>query len=122
MLKMTKQRKQILEILNAYHKPVSAEDIYFNNLEGLTLSTIYRTLDTFYNHDLLNKHQLKNVSYYTLKTKTHKHYLVCEKCNKMIEIDCFIHNDLKEILNKHNFKINHHDLTIYGLCSECQKI
>ncbi len=120
MLKMTKQRLKILDYLKESNVPVSAEDIYANQREHFNLSTVYRTLDTFFLNGLVNKYQLKNISYYSLKTKTHKHYLVCESCHEMIEIDCFIHQDLKEILKKHSFKISHHDLTIYGLCQKCQ--
>ncbi len=120
MLKMTKQRTKILEFLKKQSSPVSAEDIYIEEFKHLNLSTVYRTLDSFYEHNLVNKYQLKNVYYYTLKTKTHKHYLVCEKCMQLIEIDCFIHDDLKSIIDKYNFNVSHHELNIYGLCSKCQ--
>lgn len=121
MLKMTKQRTRILDFLKVQNSPVSVEDIYLEESKHVNISTIYRTLDAFYEHNLVNKYQLKNIVYYTLKTKTHKHYLVCEKCMQMIEIDCFVHDELKNIINKYNFNISHHELTIYGLCSKCQK-
>lgn len=122
MLKMTKQRTRIFEFLKKQNSPVSVEDIFLEESKHLNVSTIYRSLDAFYEHNLVNKYQLNNTTYYTLKTKSHKHYLVCEKCRQMIEIDCFIHNQLKTIANERNFEISRHELTVYGLCDKCQRV
>ena len=54
MLKKTKTRELVKDLLSQSHEPLSASDIY-NKLqsENITLSSIYRTLDTFYNHNIL---------------------------------------------------------------------
>ncbi|HHT39805.1 MAG: Fur family transcriptional regulator [Acholeplasmatales bacterium] len=121
MLKMTKQRKRILNYLRNSATPVSAETIYLKEAEHLNLSTVYRALDAFFAHNLVTKFQLKNTTYYLLKTKPHKHYLICEECGNMTEIGCFINDDIKVTAEKHDFLIKYHDLTIYGLCKNCQR-
>lgn len=47
-MRMTKQRKMILDILKKSHMPQSADMIYDKLPDlNINLSTVYRTLDTF---------------------------------------------------------------------------
>lgn len=120
MLKITTQRKILLDYLKKKNTPESAEMIFLNLPNGaMNLSTVYRNLDKFYEHHLVEKYQLGNIFYYKLVGDKHKHYMVCDKCGALIEIDCHLSSYLDLETKKHDFKVRSHDLTIYGLCSNC---
>ncbi|QWB95669.1 transcriptional repressor [Mycoplasmatota bacterium] len=120
-MRMTKQRIQILDIFKSYAKPLSAEMI-MEKLpdDALNLSTIYRTLETFYDEELISKSTIEHTNYYYLNDHKHHHYMICLSCHKMIEIDCHLHEFEEQVAKAHQFKVTHHDMTLYGYCHECQ--
>ena len=123
MLKMTKQREQLLAFLKKQKTPLSAEMIYAKLPMGsMNLSTVYRTLDTFLQYHLVEKTFLDNTAYYKISSPEHKHYMVCLKCHKMIEMDCHVHGIADEDASKHHFQITSHNLTVYRYCQACQSL
>ncbi len=120
-MRMTNQRKLILELLNKSHQPKSAEMI-IEELPNHTmnLSTVYRNLDAFFAEGIVSKSTMKNTAYYYVSHKDHHHYMICLGCQKMYEIDCHLDDFAVGVANKHHFKITHHDMTIYGYCESCQ--
>lgn len=91
-LKATKSRIKIMSIIYQSEQCLSAMDIY-NKLDkesiDIDLSTVYRTLETLYNHEIVDKFDLGEGKYnYKLKEKGHKHLIECEMCHKHVEIDC----------------------------------
>src|SRR5690554_7153043 len=121
-MRMTAQRKQILDILKQANHPLSAEMI-MNKLpeDTLNLSTIYRSLDLFFAQEIVSKSYMNHTTYYYLNQREHHHYMICINCQKMYEIDCHIHHIADDIAQKHDFKITHHDMTVYGYCKNCQR-
>lgn len=121
MIKLTKKRQMVLNIIKNAEKPLCAEDIYsILNNESINLSTIYRSLELFYTERLILKTVYDNKSYYHMNNFKHSHYMVCEKCGTMIPFDCMVHNLENHVLNQYGFKVSHHDLTFYGLCEKCR--
>ncbi len=91
-LKATKSRIKIMSIIYQSEQCLSAMDIY-NKLDiesiDIDLSTVYRTLETLYNHEIVDKFDLGEGKYnYKLKEKGHKHIIECDICHKHVEIDC----------------------------------
>ncbi len=120
-MRMTKQRKQILEILKKANHPLSAEMILHQiSEEQMNLSTVYRTLDLFFTEEIVSKSFMNHTTYYYLNQSEHHHYMICIGCQKMYEIDCHINHIADDIARKHEFKITHHDMTVYGYCKSCQ--
>ncbi len=121
-MRMTQQRKKILNLLTESPQPKSAEMI-LNELPDHTmnLSTVYRTLDTFFEQGMISKSTMKNTAYYYINQKDHHHYMICIECQKMYEIDCHLDHIADQIAKDHHFKITHHDMTVYGYCEDCQK-
>ena len=121
-LKVTKHRISILEILYKNEEPISAEEIYdklkTSNI-SISLSSIYKILDTFTTNKLINKCIIKNDSktYFEINNSTHKHHLICKKCNKVLPIEncplcyCALHKNViiftykfcEKQYNKRNF-------------------
>ena len=122
-MRMTKQRKAILSLFEQSSKPQSA-DMIMSNLkdESINLSTVYRTLEAFYDQGLISKSTINQTSYYYDNKKEHHHYMICMNCHKMIEVDCHLSHFSEDVAKKHGFEITHHDMTLYGYCRECQKI
>ncbi|MDO9629751.1 MAG: transcriptional repressor [Acholeplasmataceae bacterium] len=120
-MRMTKQRKMILDLLAKTEQPKSAEMILTELPDHtMNLSTVYRTLDTFFIQGLVSKSNMKNTAYYYINKKDHHHYMICLGCQKMYEIDCHLDHIADQVAKEHHFKITHHDMTVYGYCSDCQ--
>ena len=119
----TKQKDKILDIIKSYNREFTIKDIY-NDLDGVGLTTIYRYIDKLVNNNILKKSVDENnttcYEYLEECSNDNHFYLKCDKCKRMIHIDCDCINDLKShIKSKHNFKLNE-KLIINGLCEACK--
>ncbi len=126
-IKHTKQRELIFEILKNSNKPLSAEEVFLKSKEvddSISLSTIYRVLNTFIDKDIVVKLSIveDNISMFELNRVDHGHHLLCIKCKKTVDIGhCPLgvyENSLEETTD---FDIVGHKLEIYGYCPECKK-
>ena len=114
-LKVTNHRLEILEIVNKLNIKSTIKNI-INNTD-MDMSTVYRTLNTLEENNILEKNIINDEVVYTIKEE-HKHYIKCIKCNKVTEIDeCPFY--LKD--NIDGYKILSHSLMIDGICNKCQK-
>ena len=122
-MRMTAQRKQILDILKQANHPLSAEMI-MNKLpeDTLNLSTIYRSLDLFFAQEIVSKSYMNHTTYYYLNQREHHNYMICIHCQKMYEIDCPIHHIADDIAPKHRSTITHHDMTVSTYFKACSSL
>lgn len=132
--RLTKPRSVILKLLNNTSKHVSAEDIYHKVHEkypNIGLTTVYRTLDLLSELKLVHKFDFGDGrARYELSrgpSAIHHHHLVCKNCGKIVDYKDYMKEEVKmvnkveELLeNRHNFKIDTHQLHFYGICSECR--
>ncbi len=123
-LKNTKNRKLILDCLNKLNKPVTAEELYFLlKDENVDLSTIYRTLNSFYEKGIVKKEinsSKKNI--FIVDNDNDSHVLVCKICHKRIPLHgCPYHKVNKKIEKATGFIVEDQNTEIYGVCPECQK-
>ncbi len=121
----TKQKDIILDIIKKQKSEFTIKDIYskLNNNVGLT--TIYRLVDKLVLEGIISKTiGTDNITYYQYLEKCAKEnhfYLKCDKCGKLIHVDCKCINDLtNHILTKHNFKSNKEHIIISGICKSCE--
>jgi Fur family transcriptional regulator, ferric uptake regulator len=121
-MKMTKQRHLLLNLLKQSKKPLSAEEL-FEALpnDAMNLSTVYRTLEKFFDEALISKSFLNQKQYYYYSEHAHHHYMICVNCHEMIKIDCHLDSIATDIAEQHHFKITHHDMTLYGYCQTCNQ-
>jgi len=124
MLKKTKTRELVRELLENSEQPLSANEI-FEQLKNkdITLSSIYRTLDTFFNNNIVIKNiTTDGISKYAIHKDSHHHYLECKKCHKSTTLDyCPYTNANKKIKTTNDFLVDEHNLVIYGICKDCNK-
>lgn len=124
-LRVTKQRKQILQILEIENNPISAEEIFnkLKDLSNMDLSTIYRNLNILEDKNILLKTtNIDGISYYQLNNDQHKHFITCNICHKKFLIEnCPIHELEDSIEKETGFMITGHNFEFTGICPACQK-
>lgn len=121
MMRMTKHRKLVLSLFEQNDEMLCADDIALLLKEDdIDLSTIYRALEYFERYNVLTKSMINQTSHYYLTGDKHYHYLICINCKKRYKIACHIDQLAAQTIAANDFKVTHHDLTIYGLCRNCQ--
>ncbi len=125
-VKRTKHRTAIIKILEESDTTLTAEDIFLR-LKGknvsISLSTVYRTLETLTSKDLVIKVNLfdDGLARFELDRKEHKHHVVCVSCRKSLSIgDCPFEEFEKSLKEKMDFDVTGHKFEIYGFCKECK--
>ncbi len=121
--RITKARREIINIFFQARKPLSAKEIYKKLTKKhviVDLTTVYRELLFLLENDYLKEvHLRSNERFFELANLAHHHHLICDKCGKVDDIDgCFLQN-LDKIMGK-GFLIKRHVLEFYGLCAECR--
>ena len=100
-LRITKQRRLILDYIDKKNEPVSSQEIYddLKKEMAIDLSTVYRNLNILEENNLLLKtSDLDGISYYQLKKDDHKHFITCSHCHKKYIIkSCPVHDLEKEV-------------------------
>ena len=123
-LKSTKSRTEILTLLKKQKSPITANEI-FDKLRNkkITLSTIYRTLETFSKNGILKKEiPQSGTAVYFLAPEEHCHILECKKCHNTIKLAyCPYDKANVKIKKDTNFQVDEENVVIYGLCKECNK-
>lgn len=124
-LRITKQRKLILETLLGFPNPLSAEEI-FNLIKDeirLDLSTVYRNLNTLEENEILLKTtDLDSISYYQINNDKHKHFITCTSCHKKFIIEnCPVHSLEEKIEDETGFILTGHNFEFTGICPDCQR-
>lgn len=113
---------QILEVADPHH--MTAEEVYKKLLEAgedVGLATVYRVLTQFEAASLVRRHNFEGGrSVFEIDDGEHHDHLVCLHCNRVEEfVDDVIEERQERIAAKAKFKMTDHNLTIYGLCSNC---
>ncbi len=133
-LRLTVPRETIVNVLAKTPKHLSAEDVFFavhNRHPGIGLATVYRTLELLTRIGLILKFDFGDgKSRYELADETskgHHHHMICNRCGRIIDYSDFMDKEVKfvkdleaELSRKHEFKINSHQIYLYGLCGGCQ--
>ena len=125
-MRMTRQRKILLDIISKAGMPLSAEEI-MNRAHAfdasLALSTVYRNLEKMLELDLCQQTRFQDgLARYERTSQVHHHYLICTECNQRQVIHaCPLHQIQHEIESATGYSITDHQINLYGLCPACQK-
>ena len=124
-LKTTLPRLKVLSVLESSEtRHMSAEDVYREVLkdnEPVGLATVYRVLSQFVQAGLVVRHQFEgDKSVFELNDAAHHDHMVCVKCGLVIE---FVNREIEtlqeQVAKNHEFDLQDHSLTLYGLCNRC---
>ncbi|MCY4149090.1 MAG: ferric iron uptake transcriptional regulator [Gammaproteobacteria bacterium] len=121
-LRSTLPRLRILKILEeSSARHLSVEDVYDEfrrENQTVSLATIYRVLSQFVDAGLVVRHQFEgSKAIYELNDDEHHDHIVCLKCGKIIEfVDEKIEILQKQVADEHDFEMQDHSLTLFGIC------
>jgi len=126
-LKATKQREEILNIFlnSSGHKSFS--QIYAQVAKTnpkIGYATVYRTLKLLTRLGLATQRKFDDgeTRYEPASEGSHHDHLICLDCGKIIEFeDPTIESLQNGIAQRHQFKIFHHRMELYGRCEECDR-
>ena len=124
--RITPQREMIIEELTSTNAHMAAEEIHDEiqkRTKALNIATIYRTLDMLVEEGLACKNDLGAgcVVYAINRHGPHIH-LVCRVCGQVIEANQSLISDLgKKLQQKYGFAADLRHISLFGVCSECQK-
>ena len=110
-IKLTTARKELLEILNEFDKPVCYEEI--KHKISMDKATFYRNIAKFEEEKLINSFESNDKKRYFEIQKTQHSHFICNSCSK---IEC-IHQKLDFSLD--GCKIE--NIIIKGICRNCME-
>lgn len=124
--RVTPQRLAVLGAIAAPGGHLTADEVFQRiegTLPGMTLSTVYRTLELLRDLHIVSETDLGGgVRHYELVTETPHHHLVCARCGDMHELDDAALEPLRgQIRAAHGFEPVLHHLAVFGLCAACQR-
>ncbi len=126
-LKMTPQRRRILDVFLAESGHVTSEELYRKvkrDAASIGQATVYRTLKLLADSGLAKAVEFGDgaVRYEILYGQTHHDHLICEVCGLNVEVvDPSIERLQEEVASRHGFTLTGHKLYLYGICPECRK-
>ena len=118
----TAQRQAILAAFELAKRPLSSGELLSLSqatVAQLGIATVYRNLKTMVQEGVLQLVSLPNEApRYELAHLHHHHHFQCKQCDKVFDVN----GCLKGIneLAPAGFKVDSHDITLYGACSDCQ--
>lgn len=113
-IKLTKQRKLVYEVIK---DETTFDEIKYKCSKYMNNSTIYRIIELFLKNEMITKNIDNNGNICYSINEGHKHYIYCVKCHKKTSINiCPIEN-----LENSGYKLLSHQITINGICDNCQK-
>lgn len=124
MRRQTNQRRAIMATLEGAPGPLTPQEILqeASKLQSsLGLATVYRNLNSMVEAgDLIAVHLPNESTRYEPAGRGHHHHFRCESCQGVFEIDASCPVAVLEgVTLPGGYIVNHHDLTLYGLCPSC---
>jgi Fur family transcriptional regulator, ferric uptake regulator len=120
MKRMTPLRQEILKLLDRDHLltvPTLVEKLKKQHSD-LNKTTVYRALEFLLEEGIVCRHNVSgNELSFELRDHHHDH-LVCTNCGQLQTVDCLVHPPRQV----GGFVVDHHHLTLYGLCEKCLKL
>ena len=121
----TKHKTEILKFLKENDdKHLSIQEIH-QSLKDIPIATLYRLMDGLEKEGVVRKFIIgpnSSCCYQYAECDHHHFHLVCEKCGKLIHLDCDeVDHLLQHIKGEHGFAVDINKVNLYGLCDECEK-
>jgi Fur family transcriptional regulator, ferric uptake regulator len=126
-LKLTEQRKQILEEFLKIETHITTEGLY-NRLKqdhpGVGIATVYRNLKLLCECGLADELQFDDgvARYEHAYGHQHHDHLICLQCGQYIEVcDPEIEELQHKLAERNEFQVLRHRMVLYGFCKRCAK-
>ena len=123
MERKTRQRDAIRNVFEEYDRPLGPHEVLDAAqayTPGLGIATVYRTLKALTEEGWLAPVELPGEPQrYEVAGKGHHHHFRCRACDRVFEIDGCLTN-LKKLVPR-GFRIDRHEVVLYGTCKTCVK-
>jgi len=123
MERATRQRDAIKSIIQASRRPLSPREVLEGaraSVRALGLATVYRNLKLLVAEGTVQVITLPGESpRYEMKESGHHHHFQCTTCRRVYDVPGCPGN-LRRLAPR-GFTVEHHDVTLYGRCSDCGK-
>ena len=122
--RFTRQREAILKIIRDQPGHLGADEVFQiarQRGHGVSLSTVYRTLDLLREQGLVESANLQqDHRHFKAAGDGEHHHLVCVSCEAVIEFSSPHIDRLKlSLQEEHAFTIRNVELEVGGLCATC---
>ncbi len=121
MERNTRQRDAIRQVFEATPRPLGPHEVLEagrSQVSKLGIATVYRTINSLVDSGWLVPVELPGEApRYERAGSAHHHHFSCRACNRVFEIHgC--PGDLSE-LTPAGFRLESHEVVLYGLCARC---
>jgi Fur family transcriptional regulator, peroxide stress response regulator len=124
MVRMTPQRRVLLDELKGTHDHPSADLLYERvrkRLPRISLGTVYRNLDLLSEEGLIHKLQLGGQMRFDADL-THHCHVRCEQCGCVDDVDCQAPEHVEQaFIAPNGYRITGHRFEWVGVCPQCQE-
>jgi Fur family transcriptional regulator, ferric uptake regulator len=125
--RLTPQRVAVWEAVRRGGRHRTADEIAAEvqrTLPEVNVSTVYRTLELLVGLELVQETRLSGAAgYYEVALAPVHHHLVCERCGAVGHFGDDLLEPLRsELLESHGFRVDGVHTTVFGLCSDCQRL
>lgn len=118
----TRQKTAIRAAFEQDDRPLSSREVFQHarkGVRGLGIATVYRNLRSLVEEGWLTPVEMPGGAVlYEMAGKRHHHHFQCDRCNRVFEVwGCMpaVHR-----LAGAGFKVDRHDLVLYGTCASCR--
>lgn len=125
--KITKKRKEILEIFNRNKRYMNAKTIHeelTKNYPTMSYNTTYRNIYDFVNTGILEATEYNGEQYFRkncLENGHHHHHFICTNCGMAIPLKvCPMELNIVEKAIE-GLDVQSHRFEIFGLCQDCRE-
>ena len=125
-LKVTPQRRLILDVFLNSHGHLSTEELY-ERVKAIDSSigqtTVYRTMKILADSSIAREVHFGDglARYENICGASHHDHLICESCGRNIEVvDSDIERLQEQLADRHGFILTSHRMYLYGLCPDCR--
>jgi len=122
--RLTRPRLAILRVLADSDEGLSPDEIHQRAQQihrELGLVTVYRTLEILGQLGLARRVHARRHCHEYARAQRQQHYLVCRRCDRLVEFPCDgLQELIEELGERTGYVIDAHMLQLTGLCPDCQ--
>jgi Fur family ferric uptake transcriptional regulator/Fur family peroxide stress response transcriptional regulator len=124
-LGLTKQREVVLQVIREAAEHLTANEVFDRAkqlLPTISFATVYNSLRFLKDAGHIGEIRFGNgASRFDALTSRHDH-AICTNCGKLVDMEIELPEEIVELATKFSkFKLESIELTLRGLCPECNK-
>ena len=122
MRRTTRQREAVCRVFTESEIPLGPREALHaaqHHVPGMGIATVYRTIRVLLSEGWLIPIELPGRALlYQRSQAPHHHYFQCRQCVTMVPVECPARTIKR--LAPSGFQLEHHEIVLYGLCTNCQ--